>query len=369
MTIIKNWKRVRDMTIFEAQKDWRVLDGDDFVVPAGIRLISHEFFEAKYTDGLLPVEKIQQGWLSRLFSFCEFLSLLLWAFQLLAAADKNTVVIVNGSTQFGNYICLLNYYLFARSRTILFWDSHIEPTSRLKKYLAKRCFQGCDLVTLWSKKQPGNYAREYGLPEDLFIFIPYKATHSKVAHRNLPTLDFVFAGGNGKRDYETLVAAVRGTDVTLIISATRPEVLRTIGDVPNIIPLAASEPSYAKLMAASRFVVIPMVCTGLKGGGESNYCNAMWHGKPVIAMDDVSAEDYFTDGETGYIIPPGDADLMRKCILELWNDSEKCREMGERGRELATKYYTQVGGIRRLVRLACLVGKEAIEQKQKKGAC
>lgn len=357
------------MTIFEAQKDWRVLDGDHFVVPAGIRLISHEFFEAKYTDGLLPVEEIQQGRLSRLFSFCEFLSLLLWAFQLLWAADKNSVVIANGSTPLGNYICLLNYYLFARSRTILFWDSHIEPTSRLKKYLAKRCFLGCNLATFWSAKQPGNYAKEFALPLSLFIFIPYKSNHSRTKPRELPTLDFVFAGGNGKRDYKTLVAAVRGTDVTLIISATRPEVLRTIGDVPNIIPLAASEPSYAKLMASSRFVVIPMASTGLKGGGEANFCNAMWHGKPIVAMDDVSADDYIQQGENGYVVPPGNADLLKKRILELWNDQEKCREMGERGRELATKYYTQVGGIRRLVRLACLVGKEAIEQKQKKGAC
>jgi glycosyltransferase involved in cell wall biosynthesis len=117
-------------------------------------------------------------------------------------------------------------------------------------------------------------------------------------------------------------------------------------------------------MAACRFVVIPMVCTGLKGGGESNYCNAMWHGKPVIAMDDISAKDYFTDGEMGYIVPSSDSELLRKRILELWNDREKCCEMGALGRKLATKYYTQVGGIRRLVKLACLVGKEAIERKR-----
>jgi glycosyltransferase involved in cell wall biosynthesis len=352
------------MNIADVQKDWRILDVGGFVVPKDVRLISHEFFEAQYTNGLVPVEEIKQCWLSRLFSFCEGISFILWGFQLLMAADKNTVVIVNGSTQFGNYVCLLNYYLFAKSRTVLFWDSHVEPMSRWKKYLAKRCFLGCDLATFWSAKQPFNYAKEFDLPLEKFIFIPYKSNHSRADRRVLPTIDFVFAGGNGKRDYDTLVKAVSGTEVLLIISATLPAVLKTIGDEPNIIPLSAQEPSYAKLMAASRFVVIPMASTGLKGGGEANFCNAMWHGKPIIAMDDVSAEDYIEDGKTGYIVPPGDVDLLRKRILDLWYDHTKCEQMGNRGRELATKYYTQVGGIRRLVKLACLVGKEAIQRER-----
>jgi len=351
------------VTICEAQNDWRVLDEAEFEVPEGIRLISHEPFDVIYTDGLLPVIEIKPCWISRLFSFNLLLSQLIWAFQILFVADKRTVIIANGSTYFGNYICLLNYYLFRNCRTILFWDSHIEPTGRIKKYFARRCFMGCSLATLWSKKQPLTYSQTFNLPVKLFIFIPYKATHSKVSKRKLPTLDFVFSGGNGKRDYASLVEAVRGTNVTLLISATRHEVLKTIGDVPNVIPLAASEPSYSKLMASSRFVVVPMVSTGLKGGGETNYCNSMWHSKAVIAMDEMSAEDYIVEGVTGYIVPTADVKLLRERILDLWHNREKAEQMGNKGQQLAHKYFTQVQGIRRLVRLACLVGQEAFINK------
>ncbi|HTY60833.1 MAG TPA: glycosyltransferase family 4 protein [Acidobacteriota bacterium] len=355
------------MTIDEARKDWRVLDGEHFGVPEGIRLISHEAFDSVYTEGLLPVEEVRPCTLSRLVSFCKPLSELIWAFQLLCAADGRTVVLANGSASLGNYACLLNYFLFFRRKVILFWDSHLEPRSTLKRYLARRCFLGCSLATFWSSRQPQNYSRFFGLPENLFMFIPYKANHSKRSPRDLQTLDFVFAGGNGKRDYRALVEAIRGTDVKLIISCTHPSVIKTIEDLPNVIPLAASEPSYSKLMALCRLVVIPMISTGLKGGGEANFCNGMWHGKPVIAMDDVSAHDYIIDGETGYIVPPGDIALLRERILELWNHPEKARTMGEKGRLRAQQFFTQAAGIRRLVRLACILGQEACNPRSPRG--
>jgi glycosyltransferase involved in cell wall biosynthesis len=277
-------------------------------------------------------------------------------------SGKRTVILANGSSLLGNFICLLNYYLFSGTRIVLFWDSHLEPRTKIKKYFAKRCFLGCSLATMWSAHQVQNYARFFNLPEKQFIFIPYKANHSKMVQRELPnlTLEYIFSGGNGKRDYKTLVEAVSETDVTVIISTTRPEVMNSIENIPNVIPLAATEPSYAKLMAASRFVVIPMASTGLKGGGEANFCNAMWHGKPIIAMDDVSASDYIVDGETGFIVPPGDTILLRQRILELWQDKEKCHSMGVNGRKRVEQYFTHNLCINRLIRLAYLVGEDAL---------
>ncbi len=57
-------------------------------------------------------------------------------------------------------------------------------------------------------------------------------------------------------------------------------------------------------------MVVPIVCTDLRGGGETNFCNAMWHGKPVIAADSISAKDYIVEGETGYIVPAGDWEAL-----------------------------------------------------------
>lgn len=351
------------MTILEAQKDWKILDGVECVVPEGVKLISHEFYDHKYTDGLLPIEEIKQGLLSKVFSFSKTISSCLWALRLLIAANNRTVILANGSTIIGDFTCILNYLCFFNSKTILYWDSHLEPENILKNLFAKLCFKGCYLSTMWSQKQVTTYSNKYKLPENKFIFIPYKANHSKYKQRVLPTLDYIFAGGNGKRDYESLVEAVRDTNISVIISATKPEVLDAIEEIPNVIKLSATEPSFSKLMASSRFVVIPLISTGLKGGGEANFCNAMWHKKAVIAVDDMSAVDYILDGKTGYIVPPADVALLRNRILDLWNNREKAETMGENGHNIVQQYYTQIQGIRRLVKLACLVGQEAYIDK------
>lgn len=346
------------MTILEAQKNWRILDEVEFVTPEGVRLISHEFYDDKYTDGLLPVEEIKQGLLSKMFSFSKIFSSFLWALKLLIVANNKTVILANGSTIIGDFTCILNYLFFFNSKKILYWDSHLEPKNIIKNVFAKLCFKGCYLATMWSQKQVTTYSNKYKLPEKTFIFIPYKANHSKYEQRVLPTLDYIFAGGNGKRDYESLVEAVRDTNISVIISATKPEVLDVIEDIPNVIKLSATEPSFSKLMASARFVVIPLISTGLKGGGEANFCNAMWHKKAVIAVDDMSAIDYILDGETGYIVPPADIAQLRNKILDLWNNREKAETMGKKGHNFVQQYYTQVQGIRRLVKLACLVGQE-----------
>lgn len=348
-----------EITISKIQDDWRILDDEEIIVPKWIRLISHEKFSMVDDKNLPEVHEIRKHWISKLFSFSEPISNIIWAFQILLVADKNTVILANGSSPIGNYICMLNYF-FLKKHTILFWDSHIEPVSKVKKYFARFCFLGSSLSTFWSKKQPENYVKHFNIPIEKLCFLPYKANHSKFPKRSLPSAKFVFAGGNGKRDYKTLVEAVRNTDVVLIISATKDTVRKEIPDLPNVIPLAATEPSFAKLMAMSNFVVIPMASTGLKGGGEANFCNAMWHGKAIVAMDDTSAQDYILDGETGYIVPPKNSILLRKKILTLWESETKCLDFGNKGRQRVKKYFTHKDFIKRLIRTAIILGIEEL---------
>ena len=213
------------------------------------------------------------------------------------------------------------------------------------------------LSVLWSRKQIEPHAEWLGLPKDRFVFLPFKANHSQGPAYDLTIGGYVFAGGNGKRDYEVLAEAVRGTGIPLIVSATDPAVRRQIKDLPNVIALAAWEPAFAQLQSGARFIVVPMIDTGLKGGGEANMCNGMWHGKPVIAVDRMAAEDYIVEGETGYIVPPGDVALLRRRMLELWNDPAKCEEMGRRAKDHVKENLTHEAFIRRLLRLARLCGK------------
>ena len=354
------------ITIDDVRNDWRVLDNASFTVPNDVRLISHEKFTGE-TE--INVEYVEPGKIAQLFSKISILYWLLYAIRLFSLSDSRSVVIVNGGVTYLWLWCgLLNAFPILGKRKLLCWDIFVEYilgtekrlkffpfikiTTQRKEQLARFILKQYALNVLWSKQQVATHAKHFNLPEHHFIFLPFKANHSKRETYDIPIGNFIFAGGNGKRDYKCLIEAVRGTDIPVIISATDPAIRKTIEPLPNVIVLGAPEPAFAQLQAASRFVVIPMIYSGLKGGGEANFCNAMWHRKPVIAVDSIAAEDYMIDGHTGYVVPSGDRILLRKKIMLLWKDDELCMKMGVNGRKTVEKYFMHKLFVRRLLRLA-----------------
>lgn len=365
-------------TINQAREDYHVLDGDDFAVPEGVQLISHE----QYADDIeTPVRYIAPNRLSKFFRWCSPLATLIYALQLFLSADRNTVLLVNGgSGLLWLLIGRFNQCFLFRRRTLFLWDVFVEYKlgaekrlkffpfikikNRWKEAFARQSLAGYDLIVKWSRKQAVAHAEYYRLPKEKFIFLPYKSNHSNGARFspenlcNITLGKFIFSGGNGKRDYKCLVDAVRGTDIPVIISATDPAVRKQIELLPNIILLGAPEPAFAQLQSICYLAVIPMIDSGLKGGGEANFCNIMWHRKPVIACCNMAAEDYIVEGETGFVVPVGDSELLRKRILELWHDPERVEQMGRKGHEHVAQNFTHDIFVRRLVRLAALLGKE-----------
>ena len=369
---------VNHPTLERVRADYHVLDDSGFVPPEGVRLISHE----QFADNLeVPVEYIAPNRLVRLFRWFGAVATLLYALQLFFAADKNTVLIVNGgSNGLWQILGYLNRVPFFRHRTLFLWDVFVEYMlgtekrlrffplikfkTRWKEAIARHALAGYDLIVKWSRKQAEAHAWYYRLSEEKFIFLPFKSNHSNPVRDSQNALcnvslgRFVFSGGNGKRDYKCLVDAVRGTDIPVIISATDPTVRKQIELLPNIILLGAPEPAFAQLQSTCTLAVIPMIDSGLKGGGEANFCNAMWHGKPVIACCNMAAEDYIIEGETGFVVPTGDSELLRQRILELWNDPERAEQMGRNGHRHVAENFTHDLVIRRLLRLALLLGAE-----------
>jgi hypothetical protein len=342
-------------TIEDVQRDWRCLDTPDFEAPQGVPLVSHERFTD--TVGHEDIGYIAPGGFVSLFRFSCVLFNLLYAWRLLRRTKNNAVLILNGSCVLWFYVGLLNRFLMLHKRRILLWDPFVEVADGWKRAVMSAAMSSMALIVVWSRRQIESHAAWLGLPAARFVFIPYKANHSKGPCYEPPVESYVFSGGNGKRDYQTLCEAVRGTGIPVVISATDPVVRGQIERLPNVIPLAAWEPSFAQLQAGARLIVIPMIHTGLKAGGETNMCNGMWHGKPVIAADCMAAEDYIVEGETGYIVPPGDAALLRQRIVELWNDPEKCRQMGRKAKEHVQANFTHQAVMDRVFQVARLCGR------------
>jgi type III pantothenate kinase len=59
---------------------------------------------------------------------------------------------------------------------------------------------------------------------------------------------------------------------------------------------------------------------------------AMAMGKPVIASDIGTTRDYVVPGETGLLVPPGDAQALRQAVLDLHADPARRRRFGETAR-------------------------------------
>jgi glycosyltransferase involved in cell wall biosynthesis len=68
---------------------------------------------------------------------------------------------------------------------------------------------------------------------------------------------------------------------------------------------------------------------------------AMERSRPVIAASIGGLAELVRDGETGLLVPPGDAEPLRAAIVRLAGDLELARQMGEAGRRRALSRFLQ----------------------------
>ncbi|MBI4617797.1 MAG: glycosyltransferase family 4 protein [Planctomycetes bacterium] len=67
---------------------------------------------------------------------------------------------------------------------------------------------------------------------------------------------------------------------------------------------------------------------------------AMAAGVPVVASRAGGVVELVSDGETGILVPPGDAPAHARAVLSLLADPERARAMGRRGREVAAARFS-----------------------------
>ena len=76
---------------------------------------------------------------------------------------------------------------------------------------------------------------------------------------------------------------------------------------------------------------------------------AMAHGKPVVATRVGGIPEVVTDGMTGHLVEPGDVQAMSERILELLDDPEVRRLMGEAGREAVSSKFNLRKNVAQLI--------------------
>ena len=64
-------------------------------------------------------------------------------------------------------------------------------------------------------------------------------------------------------------------------------------------------------------------------------------GLPVVAMDASSMPEFIHDGETGFLVPPGDLETMAERLIALVEDPPRARRMGKAARGMVTSHSNQ----------------------------
>ena len=164
----------------------------------------------------------------------------------------------------------------------------------------------------------------------------------------------ICAVGAEMRDYPTFIEAVRGTDLRCHIATDHvriPGKVRLINDrrlpIGDIVAETDAQitsgrmslPELRKLYARSRFVVVPLLPSD-SDNGVTVILEAMAMGKPVICSRTRGQVDVIQDGVTGLYVPVGDAAALRAAMLALWNDPQRCQEMGRRARAYIEAHHT-----------------------------
>jgi glycosyltransferase involved in cell wall biosynthesis len=145
----------------------------------------------------------------------------------------------------------------------------------------------------------------------------------------------ICAVGQELRDYPTLVEAVRGLDVDVIVAAASPWSKREDSSAGLDIPANVDVRGFnlfdlRQLYADASFVVVPLQETDFQAG-ITTILEGMAMGRAVVCTCTTGQTDTIVDGENGVYVPPLDAERLRAAIQRLLDDPAAATQLAEAG--------------------------------------
>ena len=141
-------------------------------------------------------------------------------------------------------------------------------------------------------------------------------------------------------------------EVTLEVAGDGPlegELAATVArlDLSDHVTFLGRVAQPAPVFERAELVVVP----SLGEGFGMVALEAMERGRPVIASDVGGLPEIVADGETGLVVPSGDADALAEAMVALAGDLDRARAMGLAGRERALAEFTPERSAQRIEEL------------------
>jgi glycosyltransferase involved in cell wall biosynthesis len=232
--------------------------------------------------------------------------------------------------------------LFGRRRVRHAMIAHL-LTARKKRWFYKLSRGGpaIDRMLVYSSRQRDLIAAELGYPRDSIVVTPFTVdcTFWDSSASLASDRPMICAAGLEFRDYPTMIEAVRGLDVDVVLAAASPWSKRrdsTAGAElpPNVEVRRLGFVELRQLYADASVVVVPLIESDFQAG-ITTILEAMAMGKPIVCTRSRGQTDTLVDGENALYVDPGDAGAMRDAIVRLLDDGALAERLGRAARQWA----------------------------------
>lgn len=220
-----------------------------------------------------------------------------------------------------------------------------------------------DIFFVYATWQKQFIEHRWRVPANRVVFTPFMVDDAFFAPDQAGKLDnflglddqekpVICAVGLEFRDYPTLMQAVRGLDVQVVIAAASPWSKREDStanqDVPeNVLVRRFTQFELRELYARSVFLVMPLYTVNFQAGVTA-LLEAMAMSKAVICSRTPGQTDVVVEGKTGIYVPPEDPTALRAAIEQLLQQPAEARRLGVNGRRRIVAHMSLTHYTRRL---------------------
>ena len=213
----------------------------------------------------------------------------------------------------------------------------------INKYLRIIALKKINIIFLYSKRNE-EICKTYKIRHDKTQYIPFKINNYDYVINQKPTdRGYIFTGGVSRRDYPTLIEAVR--DLKYPLKIITPSLEKAIPhgtytefkNLPENVELIhddGSVKSFISYIANSRIVVIPLKREDFASTGRSVYLVSMALKKCVIISSGPATNEVLTNKQA-IIVPPEDISALRRAIIKAFNDGEFRNSIAVNGNKYA----------------------------------
>lgn len=212
----------------------------------------------------------------------------------------------------------------------------------IKRTWMTKAFQNVSHFVVYSTMERHLYSEYFQIPIDRFEVNLWSVVTPKVEPKTpLQKGDYICAIGGNARDYSTLIQAIKKLPDIPLVLVTRPHNLKGLNIPPNVKTLVNIPKTEAmNILQYSRFMVLPLQGSEVPCG-HVTLVAAMHLGRGFIITNSRGIDDYVFNEVNAITCPPFDPDSLAAAINHLWQNPQKARKLGEKGKEFAIKFCSE----------------------------